>query len=268
MDKSEEAYCRPVASRRASASREETIAHLRPWIAKARRFSGWDFSDIRTRMLDPGPPWDYVKVVRDVGVASAAVLDMGTGGGELLALLRRSLPSTVVATEEWSVNVPVAARRLVPLRVEVVRAKSRHLPFARASFDLVINRHEELEPREVDRILRPGGLFVTQQVGHHDWKELPQYFHRMSAIEDLRSEYANAFRDLGYDVEEDERDYRVAYPSLGEFVFMLTVTPWTIPDFDVERDLDALRAFEADHATRDGVVVTECRFLLLGRKPA
>jgi len=47
---------------------------------------------------------------------------------------------------------------------------------------------------------------------------------------------------------------------------MLLVAPWTIPEFDVERDLDALLAFESAQGTEEGLVVTECRYLLVGRK--
>ena len=64
-----------------------------------------------------------------------------------------------------------------------------------------------------------------------------------------------------------DHEFRVAYPSLGEFVFMLCVAPWEIPEFEVERDLDALLAFESDCLTDDGLVVTECRYLIDARKP-
>jgi SAM-dependent methyltransferase len=46
------------------------------------------------------------------------------------------------------------------------------LPLADATFDLVINRHESFDAREVQRVLRPGGTFITQQVGAQDLIEL------------------------------------------------------------------------------------------------
>lgn len=39
------------------------------------------------------------------------------------------------------------------------------LPFKDSSFDVVANRHESFDVGEVYRVLRPGGYFVTQQVG-------------------------------------------------------------------------------------------------------
>jgi len=249
-----------------SQGREAILSQLRRWVRQARRFSGWHFPDIHVRDLEPGPPWDYMQVVRTRASTCRAVLDLGTGGGELLASLRPDLPGRVVATEEWAVNAPVAFRRLSRLGISVVRAKSARLPFQSGSLDLVMDRHEEFDPKEIDRVLVPGGSFVTQQVGPHDWRELRRFFPRMTDFGDLRSGYVRSFRQLGFHVESFEHEHRVAYPSLGEFVFMLLVAPWTIPEFDVERDLDALLAFESAQGTEEGLVVTECRCLLVGRK--
>ena len=49
---------------------------------------------------------------------------------------------------------------------------------------------------------------------------------------------------------------------------MLLVTPWTIPDFNVDRDLDALLELEDECSTADGLVLTWSRFLLVAEKPA
>ena len=256
-----------VAVRRDSGNREQALARLEPWVAKARRFSGWDFADIRVRELDPGPRWNYARIVRDHGAGSNAVLDMGTGGGELLTTLRPSFPGSVIATEELSRNAPVAFQRLRPLGVSVVRCRSLRLPFFDSTFDLVIDRHEEFSPQEVGRVLAPGGVFITQQVGQSEWCELRSFFPRMTEFGDLRSVYSEEFDRIGFRVESEEHTYRVAYPSLGEIVFMLGVAPWMVPDFDLNRDLDSLLEFEAHCSAADGLVVTESRFLMIARKP-
>ncbi len=250
-----------------SIDRKTELARLRPWVQLARDFSGWDFSEIHVRELEPGPPWDYEALVREAAVGRRRVLDIGTGGGELLADLRKALPERAVASEEWVVNAPIAYRRLAPLGVDVVRCASLRLPFAGGSFDLVINRHEDLDPAEVDRVLAPGGLLVTQQVGVHNNHEIRAYFRRMDNFDDHCVRFARELAELGLDAKCKDHDFKVAYASLGDFVYLLCVLPWEIPGFDVERDLEALLAFEADHLTEDGVVVTECRCLITARKP-
>ena len=220
------------------------------------------------RGLEPGPPWAYKALVREAAAGQRRILDMGTGGGELLADLREALPENVVATEEWEFNAPVAYQRLSPLGVDVVWCPSLLLPFSEGSFELVINRHEALDPAEVARVLTPGGLLATQQVGMHNNHELRAFFPRMNDSNDNFAQFRQELGALSFEVESQDHDFKVAYSSLGDFVYLLCVTPWTIPGFDVERDLEALLAFEADRLTEDGIVVTECRLLLTARKPA
>jgi len=122
---------------------------------------------------------------------------MGTGGGEFLAEISSSLPDLVVATEEWKVNVPVAKKRLAKFGIEVVECRSVELPFKDASFDLVLNRHEELQPREVARVLSPGGRVITQQIGRENWKELRKHFPRKTDFGDHRGNMLKRFKRRG-----------------------------------------------------------------------
>ena len=248
--------------------RRDALERLRPWIERARTFSGWSFPDIKVRPLEE-PLWDYRSLEREMARGASAVLDLGTGGGELLAGVRDSLPARVVATEEWHVNAPIAYRRLAPLGAGVVRARSLHLPFAADAFDLVIDRHEELAPSEAARVLRPGGRVMTQQVGPENWRELRDYFPRRTDFGDIRAQYAGGFASAGLTLTRNEQqDYKVAYGGLGEMVFMLLAAPWEVPDFGVERDIEALLALEEDCSTEDGLVMTWDRFLLIAEKVA
>ena len=258
--------------------RQEALERLRPSIERARVFTGWDFPGMRVpRLLEPGPPWDYAALVRDYARDARVALDLGTGGGEFVAGIRDDLPQRIIATEEWHVNAPIAYRRLQPLGGDLVWCRSLHLPFQGEAFDLVFDRHEELEPAEVARVLRPSGRVVTQQVGPNNWIELQRYFgdltsgsrgnSRLAEFGDIRGEYARGFASAGLVVTRNEaHDYKVAYEGLGDIVFMLLITPWTIPDFDVERDLDALLALEAECSMDDGLVMTWSRFLIVAEK--
>jgi SAM-dependent methyltransferase len=251
----------------ASRDREAAIEWLRPFQERARGFSGWSF-DLREHALGPPQPWSYDEHVRGFTRGVSAMLVIGTGGGERLAVLRDALPARVVATEEWPVNAPVARARLEPLGVDVVHASDEVPPFVTNSFDLVINRHSSFDSAEVVRVLRPGGAFLTQQVGRGNWDELIPHFPRLHDGGNQLGVYSDAFRSLGFNVTLHEHRQRVAYPSLGEFVYMLAVASWTIPDFDVERDIEALLDLEQNCLIDEGFVVTEDRYLLTARKHA
>jgi len=134
---------------------------------------------------------------------------------------------------------------------------------------LVINRHEELDPSEVARVIRRGGRIITQQVGRDDWKELRTYFPNVGDFGDHRKRYAEGFAAAGLRIAANlSHDCRVAYSCLGEFVFMLAVTPWTLPGFSLERDIDGLLALEKDCRTGNGLELTESRYLLIADKPS
>ena len=47
-------------------------------------FQGWDFSRIDGRWDCPDAPWDYRAIVKSYLKDTDILLDMGTGGGEVL----------------------------------------------------------------------------------------------------------------------------------------------------------------------------------------
>jgi SAM-dependent methyltransferase len=150
----------------------------------------------------------------------------------------------------------------------VVHALSLALPFAAEAFDLVLDRHEELSPAEVARVLRPGGRALTQQV-HPDYHaDLRGFFPRMTVFEPHDVTYPRGLVAAGMEVlDMRQHSRRVAYQHLGHLVYFLVAAPWTIPDFDLEADLEALLAVEHQLGGPDGIVLTDPRYLLEARKP-
>ena len=55
------------------------------------------------------------------------------------------------------------------------------------SFDACINRHGDFDPKELCRVLKPNGLFITQQVGDRNDRDL---------VERVLPEADNPFQDL------------------------------------------------------------------------
>jgi len=249
--------------------RRETVERLRPYVERAARFSGWAFRGVAVTPFGAGPPWDYERRATHLLRTARTVLDLGTGGGEAFGDLCRGFGGRAVASEEWEVNAPVAARRLGALGVDVVRCRSLRLPFRDASFELVLDRHEDLDPSEVARVLAPGGRVLTQQVGRSDWTELRRFFPRMRDFGSLLEEYQKGFREAGLVITEAAtHDRPVAYQTLEDLVFMLCVAPWSIPGFSpLDRDLDGLLELESALLTKDGIVLTESRFLVEAEKP-
>ena len=138
---------------------------------------------------------------------------------------------------------------------------------APSSWCLTATRSSTL-PR-LSRILAPGGRFLTQQVGSDNWRELgdllPAHDRLRAALSEL---YSQGLRESGLDiVYADTHERQTAFGGLGDIVYLLTVAPWTIPGFDVERDLDALLALERGLTREPGIVLTETRYIIGALKP-
>ena len=137
------------------------------------RIKGWDFSHIQGRYEEEdGLPWDYETVIRSYLTDEMKLLDYDTGGGEFLLSLGHPYENTS-ATEGFPPNVQLCREKLSPLGINLRECSdASHIPFADESFDIIINRHGDFAPPELHRLLKPGGLFITQQVGSDNDREL------------------------------------------------------------------------------------------------
>ena len=77
------------------------------------------------------------------------------------------------------------------------------MPFGDNSFDIVINRHGNFDVKELFRILKPGGIFVTQQVGAENDRELVNLLLPDTALpfpEQYLEKAAKKFTDIGFQI--------------------------------------------------------------------
>ena len=237
------------------------------YVAAARRLEGWDL-EYAPEPLEPGPPWDYEAIARGCCARATSVLDLGTGGGEVLSRILAGSRCRAVATEWWHVNAPVASRCLGD-RASVVRGSSLELPFADHRFDLVLSRHEEIEPSEVARVLERGGRFVTQQVVHDVWHELRSVFPDLTRFKDHFTQYQAGLASAGLTIERAVEFRRpVRFRELGHLVYHLAAAPWSLPNFSVKSHRAGLAELDRRAQTEGGVVLTEGFYLLEARAMA
>jgi SAM-dependent methyltransferase len=236
-------------------------------------FSGWDFTYIGDRVVNAPLTWSYSSIIIPLLKNSKSLLDMGTGGGEFLASLF-PLPKYTCATEAYKPNLSLAKEKLEPLGVSVYYSENdNHLPFEDDQFDLVINRHESFSVKEVHRILKPNGVFVTQQVGDKNDCKLRLALTESEKLDDdteWNLMYAeNKLKDTGFEIligHEDVTSTRIF--DVGAMVYYLKVVPWELPNFSVDQYYSKLLALHQIIAEKGFLELknNNHRFIIKARK--
>ena len=286
--------------KQASARPVETNDEFERLVSEALQapFSGWDFSWLEGRRVETPDPrgdidMDYEGRARACVAKASAVLDLGTGGGEVLSRLA-PFPKVAMATEAYPPNVTEASRRLTPLGVQVIwtdpacsdsrgpqpqgQWPHRRLPFADDTFDLVLARSTSFCPREVYHILKLGGTLLTVQGGTQ--KDAPEQKGGPGLVEFLEgTEPAWTQPGYGWDidatldeagfvtVEKIERQVTTTYRDIGAVVYFLKAVPWVIIDFEVNRYRERLYRLHQHMKTEGGLTSGGVQRLIEVRKP-
>jgi methyltransferase len=134
---------------------------------------GWDFSHIYGRYSeDENLPWDFRIVINKYLKNDMKLLDMETGGGEFLLSLNHP-KHNISTTEGYPPNVELCKKVLLPLGIDLKKADGgEKLPFENEYFDIITNRHGAYNVAKLKRILKKDGIFITQQVGAENDREL------------------------------------------------------------------------------------------------
>ena len=238
--------------------------------AEQAEFCGWDFSWLNGRLIQEAPPWDYSTLAKQQISKAHSILDMGTGGGELLATLT-PLPPDTHATETYPPNQMLASKRLAPLGVQVHPLdEETSLPFSNDRFDLVLNRHESFDPTEVFRVLKEKGWFITQQVGALDNLELNQVLEKNPSIPYTTWGLASASMGLyetGFDIKRSEKAVlKSTFRDIGAVAYYLKAIPWQVAGFTTESHLEQLSKLHNLIERQGPFVATAHRFLIIAQK--
>lgn len=251
------------------ASLDELLAE-----GESADITGWDFGWLARRASEERPRWGYARLLAERLAGASAVLDVQTGGAEVLAEAassHRRPPVLLAATESWPPNAALAAAALRPLGGAVVRAADAGaLPFRDGTFSLVVSRHPTLTAwDEIARVLRPGGSYFSQQVGAGSNRELIDYLMGPQPVSQSRSARraaANA-RSAGLTVTDlREQTLRVTFSDVGAVVYFLRKVLWTVPGFSVAGYREPLARLHQKITAEGQFTCWSRRFLIEARR--
>jgi SAM-dependent methyltransferase len=147
----------------------------------------------------------------------------------------------------------MARQLLEPLGAAIYAVRDEHLPFADNTLELIVNRHGSYDPREVLRVLKPGHLFITQQVGDQTNLRIHELLGSEKNIYFYEGAEQKSTWNLGYAVremrevgwhivEQEEHFFITRFYDTGAIVYYLKAIPWEVPDFSIEKYFDKLIA--------------------------
>ncbi len=237
--------------------------------------AGWDFSWFHGRATETRPPWGYSALLADRLTSAGTVLDLQTGGGEVLAGslgAGSAHPDLLRATESWPPNITLAAAALAPWGGRVLASDdSGPFPFHDSTFELVGCRHPTVAVwPEIFRVLTPGGTYLSQQVGNGSVRELTEAMIGPYDIGHQRLPSA-AIADAqaaGLEVVDVQvASLPMTFDDIAAVVVFLRKVIWIVPEFSVEKYRDQLWRLHNGIAAEGPFRASSERFLIECRRP-
>ena len=238
---------------------------------EATHIHGWDFSHIYGRYeVEADLPWNYEALVRQHLESGLDIMDYDTGGGEFLLSLNHPYDKTS-ATEGYPPNVRLCAEKLLPLGVNFKECHDpSDIPFEDEAFDLILNRHGSFNAAELFRLLRRGGVLMTEQVGGNNDRDLVEMvlpgtdrpFPHLTLEKQRR-----VFETAGFQIVRAEEAYRpIKFYDVGAFVWFARIIEWEFPGFSVERCFERLLKMQEAIDRAGKIEGTIHRYLIIAKK--
>ena len=161
--------------------------------------------------------------------------------------------------------------RLTPLGIDFKSCDDpSNIPFADESFDLIINRHGSFDAKELYRLLKKGGMFITQQVGDDNDRELVELllpkaekpFPHMNL-----KEQSKVFQNADFEILEQAESFTpIRFSDVGALVWFARIIQWEFPDFSVDQCFDRLLKAQSIIDKEGYVEGTAHRYLIVAKK--
>lgn len=241
------------------------------WILEENyAFKGWDFSHLDGRRKSEELPWDYREILKTYIKITDKLLDTGTGGGEFLLSLNHPYELTFT-TENSPPNFELCKKRLEPLGITVSQKYDNgKLPFASDSFNIVINRHDCFDLCEVDRVLKQGGYFITQQVGYKNNNDLSKKLianFKVPKTSHKLKNYLLTLKELNYQIILSKEAFLESnFFDIGALVYYAKIIEWEFPNFSVDSCFDMLCKCQEEIERNGFIKGTDHRFIIVAKK--
>ena len=237
---------------------------------------GWNFSKINPVVENPSD-FDYYKQVVQFLNEDSVVLDIGCGSAEkairFFSFAREiyetdnepaMLEKAKVNTQKYYGTIPKTANKF---KFQILDCNGK-FPFDDGVFDVVVSRHCGANMKEVFRVLKPGGVFVSEDYWCHDCIELKQMFGRGQNFgeEPLYGFVFAECEKAGFSEIKLIRFEQIEfYKSVDELKFLLSHTP-ILNGYDDEKDSVTLEEYAKKFVAEKGIKLSRRLFAFVLKK--
>jgi len=212
---------------------------------------GWNFAKMNYS-VDHLSDYDYYKEVVKHITPTTKMLDIGCGSAEKTTRFY-SLANKIYLTDFESEMLKKAKKNVEKYYDEIPKIKKKFnfrildcngpFNFPDNSFDLVVSRHCGANMKEVFRVLKKGGVFISEDYSEDDCQELKDLFKRGQDYnkEPLYKKVMNECLDAGFSeikfLKFEEIEY---YKTIDDLKYLLTHTP-ILDYYDEKQDDKTLK---------------------------
>ena len=225
---------------------------------------GWSFDKMKHSIEQDHPYFYYHEVVKHIN-ANTVMLDIGCGSGEKSTkyfgyakkiIMLDNEPEMLLKAKQ---NVETFYKGTQIDKFEFVEGNADgSLNFEDESFDLVVSRHCGGNMKEIYRILKKGGVFISEDIDEQDCLEIKEYYGRGQGYpftvyhkqETFLQSLNAGFSQINL-LTFDQREY---YPNVEELKYLLCRTP-IIDGYNEENDAEILNKYCQQFATDKGILL-------------
>lgn len=232
------------------------------------RIKNWDFSNIK--MCEENfTNWDIYKILNEKAKDSDYILDLGTGGGEKILQYFPNVKK-IIGTDISSEMIKTANKNLKNSNrsnIEFKVMNNLNIDFQDNLFDIVVARHTCIEPKQIYKVLKDGGLLLVRGVDKLDCWELKKLYGRGQAYNDVnpisKIDYENILEAGFSNVELIPIHIKEYYETKEDLIALLLKTP-ILQDFSEENfntnlnkkiDISLLDEYIKKHTEEKGILL-------------
>lgn len=225
----------------------------------------------------PTRPWDLNDEILRYANRHSSLLDIGCGTAAKLIPLSSYFGQIIgVDISESMLNAAQSTIEKNKLsNIRLIQCDSNKLPFEDNSYDVITCMVSRWNIKEIHRALKPSGVVIVEHIGCEDKKDFKILFgkdhegSRGQFIDFKKEDYLKYYHDMFYnlfDTVSIQNGYWKTYYTEQGILELLKFTP-TIRNFDIEKDIEALRKGYTLFQSTQGIVLTQNRILIHAKIP-